>query len=229
VSIEARKIRLVMELRSAGIHDTDVLSAMERVPREAFVPAPFQDQAYENRALPITCGQTLSQPGVVAAMTQALRVNRRHKVLEIGTGSGYQAAVLARLCRRLYTVERYAQLLKEAEARFAALRLHNITARVDDGHRGWPEQAPFSRVIVTAAAPRLPEALIAQLAPGGILVIPIGRAGAEQELVRVVRATAGLREEGLGPVRFVPLVDGVAADGPGLAPPAAGPRRATLA
>ena len=211
MSLAARKIRLVMALRQAGISDTQVLSAIERTPREAFVPASFQDQAYENTALPIGHGQTLSQPLVVAMMTQALGPDRRLKVLEIGTGSGYQAAVLARLCRRLYTVERHRALHRAAEARFRDLRLHNITARVGDGARGWPEQAPFSRIIVTAAAPRLPGALVDQLAPGGVLVAPVGRASAEQDLVRLTRGEDGLREEHLGRVRFVPLIEGAAA------------------
>ena len=153
MTLAARKIRLIMRLRHAGIHDTHVLSAIERIPRELFVPASFQDQAYENRTLPIGHGQTLSQPFVVALMTQALRADRRTKVLEIGTGSGYQSAVLSRLCRRLYTIERFADLLQGAEQRFHGLRLHNITCRRGEGRRGWPEQAPFSRIIVTAAAP----------------------------------------------------------------------------
>jgi protein-L-isoaspartate(D-aspartate) O-methyltransferase len=211
VSVAARKIRLVMALRQAGIGDTHVLSAIERTPREVFVPASFQDQAYENTALPIGHGQTLSQPLVVALMTQALRPDRRLKMLEVGTGSGYQAAVLARLCRRLYTVERHRALHRAAEARFRELRLHNITARVGDGAQGWPAQAPFSRIIVTAAAPRLPGPLVDQLAPGGILVAPVGRASAEQDLVRLTRGDDGLHEEHLGRVRFVPLVEGAAA------------------
>ena len=209
MTIAARKIRLIMELRRSGIADTQVLSAVERIPREAFVPEAFQDQAYENRALPIGFGQTLSQPGVVAAMTQALNTDRRLKVLEIGTGSGYQAAILSRLCRRLYTIERYKDLGREAEARFHRLRLHNITTRIGDGHKGWPEQAPFSRIILTAAAPAVPGTLADQLGPSGIMVLPIGRPGGEQTLVRLTREEEGLREEILGPVRFVPLVTGL--------------------
>jgi protein-L-isoaspartate(D-aspartate) O-methyltransferase len=232
VTIAARKIRLIMELRRAGIGDTHVLSAIERIPREAFVPEAFQDQAYENRALPIDFGQTLSQPGVVAAMTQALSLDRRLKVLEVGTGSGYQAAILSRLCRRLYTVERYKDLQRAAEARFQALRLHNITARVGDGHKGWPEQAPFSRIIVTAAAAEVPGTLVDQLSPGGVMVVPIGLTGRDQSLLRLHRDEAGrLHELALGPVRFVPLVQGMPAAQDGAAALAdwAGPRRATLA
>lgn len=210
MTVAARKIRLIMELRRAGINDTHVLSAIERIPREAFVPEAFQDQAYENRALPIGFGQTLSQPGVVAAMTQALKTDRRLKVLEIGTGSGYQGAVLSRLCRRLYTIERYRDLGREAEARFHQLRLHNITTRIGDGYKGWPEQAPFSRIIVTAAAREVPPTLVEQLAPGGILIVPVGQVGREQVLLRLIRGEDGrIHEEHLGGVRFVPLVTGV--------------------
>jgi protein-L-isoaspartate(D-aspartate) O-methyltransferase len=212
MSIAARKIRLIMELRRAGIADTRVLSAIERVPREAFVPSPFQDQAYENRALPIGHGQTLSQPQVVAVMTQALAVEPRGKVLEIGTGSGYQTAVLSRLCRRVYTVERYRGLLGGAEQRFAALRLHNITARAGDGTEGWPAQAPFERIIVTAAAAEVPSGLVDQLAMDGILVLPVGRTGRDQDLLRLTRCESGVVEERLGRVRFVPLVPGAVAE-----------------
>ena len=237
MSIEARKIRLIMELRRAGIADTRVLSAIERVPREAFVPPQFQDQAYENRALPIGHGQTLSQPQVVAVMTQALEAGRRSKVLEIGTGSGYQTAVLSRLCRRIYTVERYPGLLRAAEQRFAALRLHNITTRAGDGTEGWPAQAPFERIIVTAAATDIPAGLVDQLAPGGILVLPVGRRARDQDLLRLRREAAGIVEERLGGVRFVPLVHGLPAEdgrdwptdtGPAGTQPT-GPERPTLA
>lgn len=209
MSLAARKIRMIMNLRQQGITDTTVLSAIERIPREAFVPPTFHDQAYENRALPIGCGQTLSQPQVVLQMTQALMVKPRQKVLEIGTGSGYQTAVLSRLARRVYTIERHKDLLKEAERRFAELRLHNITAKVADGSRGWKEQAPFERIIVTAAAADLPPALYEQLAPGGILVLPVGPEHGEQDLCRITRAEDGPQWEHLGPVRFVPLVAGL--------------------
>ena len=206
MSLEARKIRLIMDLRKAGISDTGVLSAIERIPREAFVLPMFQDQAYENRALPIAQGQTLSQPQVVAVMTQALAVERRSKVLEVGTGSGYQAAILSRLCRRLYTVERLVKLLRTAEERFAALRLHNIITHVGDGAAGWPAQAPFDRIIVTAAAARVPAALADQLAVDGIMVIPVGQHAREQELLRMTRRESGFEEQSLGMVRFVPLI-----------------------
>ncbi len=212
MTIAARKIRLIMQLRRAGIADTAVLSAIERIPREAFVPESFQDQSYEDMTLPIGRGQTLSAPSVVALMTQALRTDRRTKVLEIGTGTGYQAAVLSRLCRRLYTIERHRNLLGEAERRLLKLRLYNITTRVGDGARGWPEQAPFARIIVTAAAETVPATLVDQLAPGGIMVVPVGRQGGDQALLRLTREANGIREEILDSVRFVPLVMGLPSD-----------------
>ncbi len=215
--VASRKIRLVMELRRAGIADTDVLSAIERIPREAFTPESFRHQAYENMAIPIGQGQTLSQPQVVALMTQALRASRRTKVLEVGTGSGYQAAVLSRLCRRVYTIERFKELLQIAEARFTELRLHNITTRHGDGWKGWREQAPFDRIMVTAAAVDVPGALVDQLAEGGLMVLPVGRTSRDQALLRLTRTADGLVEEHLSDVRFVPLVEGVPDDAVGLA------------
>ena len=203
-----RKIRLIMELRRSGVGDTRVLSAIERVPREMFVPAPFVDQAYENTALPIGQGQTVSQPLVVGLMSQALEVSDRMKVLEIGTGSGYQAVVLAKLCRRVYTIERHKPLLAEAEARFRALSINNITAIAGDGSRGWPEQAPFDRIMVTAAADRMPKTLFEQLAEGGIMVLPVGAAGGDQEVQRIRKKDGHPVVERLFPVRFVPLVSG---------------------
>lgn len=205
-----------MELRREGINDTRILSAIERVPRERFVPEAFADRAYDNVALPIGHGQTISQPFVVAYMTEKLDVGERMKVLEIGTGSGYQAAVLAKLCRRLYTIERHRELLREAEKRFAELRLDNIVTRHGDGSRGWPEQAPFDRIIVTAAAPKMPETLIEQLKPGGRMVLPLGHDLFSQRLVRVTRREDG--EPGIEPlldVRFVPLVSGAPDTDPG--------------
>ncbi len=212
MTVEARKIRLIMHLRRSGIGDTKVLSAIERIPREAFVPDSFLDQAYEDRTLPIGHGQTLSQPRVVALMTQALETDRRIKVLEVGTGSGYQAAVLSKLCLRLYTIERHRELQRAAERRFQDLRLHNITARLGDGAKGWPEQAPFARIIVTAAAERIPAGLVDQLALGGLMIVPVGSRGRDQELLRVTHTAEGIREEVLGDVRFVPLVTGVPSD-----------------
>ncbi|HTQ33608.1 MAG TPA: protein-L-isoaspartate(D-aspartate) O-methyltransferase [Stellaceae bacterium] len=204
-----RKVRLLMELRRAGIFDARVLGAIEKTPRELFVPESFQDQAYENVALPIDDGQTISQPYIVALMTEKLELSGREKVLEIGTGSGYQAAILARLARRVFTVERHRRLVRDAERRFAALRLNNIVTRFADGAKGWPEQAPFDRIIVTAAPPDVPEALLDQLAPGGILVLPVGAEYHDQRLLRVRRGETGFATEELAPVRFVPLVPGL--------------------
>ncbi|MGE5546363.1 MAG: protein-L-isoaspartate(D-aspartate) O-methyltransferase [Solirubrobacterales bacterium] len=213
MAAEARIIRLLMELRRAGVTDTRTLAAIEKVPRDLFVANPFLDQAYENRALPIGCGQTVSQPLVVGLMTQALDVTDRMKVLEIGTGSGYQAAVLAQVCRRVYTIERHRPLLLEAEERFKRLRIHNITSRLGDGSRGWPEQAPFERIMVTAAAHDIPPTLVDQLKEGGIMVLPVGDANAlEQDLVKVTKSAHGLDIDHLGPVRFVPLVEGLPDD-----------------
>lgn len=209
----SRIIQLIMTLRRQGITDGRVLGAIERTPREVFVERAFEAQAYDNNALPIECGQTISQPYVVAFMTTKLEVTDRMKVLEIGTGSGYQAAVLARLCRRLYTIERYRTLLREAEGRFRKLNLTNVTAKVGDGTKGWPEQAPFDRIIVTAAAPDVPHALIDQLKPGGIAIVPIDvpvSKGGGQELVKFTKTEDGFERENLLPVRFVPLVEGVA-------------------
>lgn len=201
---------LIMQLRQAGVTDIRVLSALERTPREKFVEAGMEDEAYANRALPIACGQTISQPLVVGLMTQALELGDRHKILEIGTGSGYQAAVVARLCRRVYSIERHRDLHIQAEERFKALGLHNVTTKLGDGWRGWPEQAPFDRIIVTAAAPEIPTALQDQLADGGIMVMPLGREYEDQELVKVTKSGRDLDVRKLIPVRFVPMVHGVA-------------------
>jgi protein-L-isoaspartate(D-aspartate) O-methyltransferase len=209
VTQAARKIRLILELKRAGITDTKVLAAVERVPREEFVPATFADRAYENTALPIGHGQTISQPLVVAQMTQALELGRRMKVLEVGTGSGYQTAVLCQLARRIYTIERHRDLVETAEERLYRLGYSNFTAIAGDGARGWPEQAPFERIIVTAAAQSLPQALAHQLAVGGIMVLPLGHTGSAQRLLRLKREAHGFSEETLSAVRFVPLVSGM--------------------
>jgi len=204
-----KKLRLLMELRRAGIGDARVLGAIEKTPREKFVPVSFGDQAYENVALPIAQGQTVSQPYVVALMTEKLELGDRHKVIEIGTGSGYQTAVLARLCRRVFSIERHRELLSDAERRFGELRLRNITCRFGDGTKGWPEQVPYDRVIVTAAATGIPTTLVDGLALGGILVAPVGEDHRDQQLLRIRRNDAGFSTEDLGLVRFVPLVAGL--------------------
>jgi protein-L-isoaspartate(D-aspartate) O-methyltransferase len=207
--LATKKVRLIMELRALGITDARVLGAIERVPREAFLPEMFRDRAYENVALPVGHGQTISQPLVVAHMTEALEVGPRHKVLEVGTGSGYQAAVLAKLCRRVFTIERHRDLLKQAEERFAALRIHNITTRHGDGAKGWPEQSPFDRIMVTAAAEEVPPVLKQSLVDGGILVIPVGEERHDQELLKIRRKGEEFITENLGGVRFVPLIGGL--------------------
>jgi protein-L-isoaspartate(D-aspartate) O-methyltransferase len=207
---DQQKIELVMSLRAAGIRDTRVLAAIETVPREMFVPDAFKDLAYADQALPIECGQTLSQPFIVAFMTDRLKVGERMKVLEVGTGSGYQTAILAQLCRRVYTMERYRTLMKQAETRFKELRLANVTTVLGDGGKGWPAQAPFDRIIVTAAAKKLPRKLLEQLAVGGIMVIPVEVSPGRQELLRITRTDDGFERESLLPVRFVPLVEGIA-------------------
>ena len=205
---ESRKIRMVMALRRAGVTDTRVLAAMERTPREVFVPMPFRDKAYEDVALPIGQGQTLSQPAVVGRMTQAIELGDRMKMLEVGTGSGYQTAILSRLCRRVYTIERHRPLLHEAEKRFKQLGLTNITAWINDGNRGWPEQAPFQRILVTAAAAEIPDTLLSQLADGGVMVLPVGPRHGAQELIRIKRIGDSFETESMGPIRFVPLAAG---------------------
>ena len=202
------RIRLLMKLRNGGVHDTRVLAAMESIPREWFVEEAFREHAWEDTALPIACGQTISQPMVVAWMTLALEVEPRMRALEIGTGSGYQTAILAKLARRVYTIERHKDLLAQAEERFQALKLTNIVTRRGDGSKGWKEAAPFERIIVTAAAREVPAALLEQLAPGGVMVLPVGNAAAEQTLLRIRKSGDGMVDrEALMDVRFVPLVE----------------------
>ncbi len=208
---DTRRARLVMDLRQGGVTDRAVLAAIETVPRHEFVPPAFADRAWDNAPLPIGAGQTISQPLIVALMTQALEVQKRHKVLEIGTGSGYQTAILAKLCRRVYTIERIRELSARAEELLARLGIRNVTAMLGDGSKGWPEQAPFDRIMVTAAAGQVPEALLNQLAVGGIMVVPVGESVEEQVLVRVKRNERGFEHELLTGVRFVPLVEGATA------------------
>jgi protein-L-isoaspartate(D-aspartate) O-methyltransferase len=208
-----RKMRFLFALRSRGVTDPRVLTAMERVDRGAFVRGLFAERAYEDMPLPIPCGQTISQPSVVGLMTQALNVQPRDTVLEVGTGSGYQAAILGLLARRVYTVDRHRRLVREAADLFLRLNFANITAFAADGSRGLPEQGPFDRIIVTAAAEDPPGPLLAQLKIGGIMVLPVGQSDAVQSLIKVTRlATGGFDYHELRPVRFVPLVEGMAAD-----------------
>ena len=199
-------------LRQRGIRSNNVLRALETVPRTLFVPEELQPHAYSDRALPIACGQTISQPFLVAYMTEHLELNNSHKVLEVGMGSGYQTAVLARIARRVYTMDRYRTLVAAAEARLQALRITNVTSMPGDGTQGWPAQAPFDRIIVTAAADQIPKALYEQLGEGGIMLIPVGTPQGEQRLFKIEKGPAGaIVEKPLIAVRFVPLVAGRAA------------------
>lgn len=209
MDLEAEKAYLLKVLKNNGIRDDLVLQAMYEVPRELFVGEAMRDRAWENVALPIERGQTISQPFVVAYMTEALQLTDRHRVLEIGTGSGYQAAILAKICRRVYTLERHRPLYNHAVKLFDSLDLGKVTPKFGDGNLGWPEQAPFDRIIITAAAPEVPEALINQLAPGGILVAPIGPSHFNQALIRILKGEGTHKIEELLPVRFVPLLEGV--------------------
>ena len=204
-----RKMRFLFGLRSKGVTDARVLTAMERVDRGLFVRGHFADRAYDDMPLPIACGQTISQPSVVGLMTQALMVQPRDTVLEVGTGSGYQAAILAQLARRVYTVDRHKRLVREAKDVFQTLGLVNITAFTADGSFGLPDQAPFDRIIVTAAAEDPPGPLLAQLKVGGIMVVPVGQSDTVQSLIKVTRGQTGYEYEELRPVRFVPLIEGL--------------------
>ena len=208
------RTRMVMrQLAGRGVRDQRVLAAMRWAPREWFLPPHLAADAYSDAPLPIGSGQTISQPYVVALMTERLAPRRNARILEIGTGSGYQAAILAYLCGsgKVFTIERLPDLLVEAEERFRRLGLTNIETRLGDGAAGWPEQAPFDGIIVAAAAPRIPEPLATQLAPGGRLVIPVGDL-ASQELVILERprSGAGLLQQLAGGVRFVPLISRLA-------------------
>src|SRR5438128_506511 len=203
-------MQFLLALRKRGISDPGVLRAMDQVPREHFVESSFIDSAYADQALPIACGQTISQPYVVAYMTEQLRVERHHRVLEVGTGSGYQAAILSRLAREVITVERYRTLAEVARARFSNLGYNNIDVRVGDGLAGVPEGAPYDRIMVTAAAETIPDALLGELADGGVMVLPLGPHAGPQQLVKLTKGEQGIKQEDLIGVRFVPLLPGKA-------------------
>ncbi|MDD9841271.1 MAG: protein-L-isoaspartate(D-aspartate) O-methyltransferase [Alphaproteobacteria bacterium] len=221
--MDEQAARLGLALRQAGIFDPPVLAAMQKTPRNLFVSETYQTHAWHDEALPIDCNQTISQPSLVAYMSVALKVSKRDKVLEIGTGSGYQTAILAHLCRRVYSLERHSILYKQARARFHTLGLSNITSMLGDGLKGWPQQAPFDRIMVTAAAETIPEELVNQLKIGGLMLLPLveknptqpiapewDRAYAIQKLVRVTRLEQGFDCEELIAVQFVPLIAGIA-------------------
>ncbi len=212
MNLTEQRMQFILTLRSKGVSDPAVLAAMEATPRDAFLEGIFKERAYEDRPLPIGRGQTISQPSVVAKMTEALELNNRCKVLEVGTGSGYQAAILSRLVRRVYTVERHRPLARAARALFQELDLSNITVVTGDGSLGLPEQAPFDRILLTAAAEDPPANLLAQLKPGGIMVLPVGQTDTVQAMIKVVKTDNGLEYTELGEVRFVPLLEGVAKD-----------------
>jgi protein-L-isoaspartate(D-aspartate) O-methyltransferase len=205
-----QRMQFMLTLRRRGISDQAVLRAMDEVPREHFVEPNFIDDAYADRAMPIACGQTISQPYVVAYMTEQLQVQPNHRVLEVGTGSGYQAAVLSRLAREVVTLERYRTLANTARTRLKTLGYDNVEVLLGDGLSGEPLRAPYDRIIVTAAAETIPPALIEQLAEGGIMILPLGRQGGAQELVKLVKTKDGVERETLIAVRFVPLLPGQA-------------------
>ena len=209
---EERQMQFVFSLRSRGVTNADVLKAMEATQRERFLEGIFVERANEDTPLPIACGQTISQPTIVGLMTQALEVDRRCKVLEIGTGSGYQAAILSRLARRVYTVERHRRLARRARDLLLELGLHNVTVVHGDGSLGLPEQAPFDRILLTAAAEDPPQPLIDQLRMGGIMVLPVGQSHSVQTLIKLTKTEDGIEYTDMGAVRFVPLVEGVAQD-----------------
>ena len=198
-----------MELRESGITDNNILSALETIPREIFIPESFKDQAYENIALPIGNDQTISQPFIVALMSQILELNNKHKVLELGTGSGYQTAILAKLSRRVYTIERIKSLLKKAELLFTQLRINNIVTKVADGNKGWIEQKPFDRIIITAATKYLSKEIIYQIKNNGIIVVPIIINNNKQVLKKFIKKNNELIEKNITDVSFVPNLSGV--------------------
>jgi len=211
-SRDEKLMQLMLTLRQAGLTNQRVLEAIEKTPREIFVERAFRERAFEDRPLPISCGQTISQPAVVATMLQALDFTPRCKVLEIGAGSGYVCAILARLARRVYGIERHRALALEARERIAQLGLGNVTIRSGDGTKGWPEQAPFDRILVSAAADDTPANLLEQLRPGGIMVLPVGQTDEVQQLIKIEKTESGPRYTELCDVLFVPLVEGLPED-----------------
>ena len=205
--LDVRKIRLTLELRESGITDSSVLSAIEKTPRELFIPENFRNQAYENIALPIGGNQTISQPYIVALMTQLLDLQKNHKVLELGTGSGYQCSILSLLSRRVYTIERIKSLLLKAEGIFSHLKLTNIVTKHGDGNTGWKEQIPFDRIIFTAASSMISRNFFNYISDGGIIVAPIVE-GSKQKLIKYIKKNDQIIEEKITDVLFVPNLVG---------------------
>ncbi len=211
-SHDEKLMQLMLSLRQSGLTERNVLEAMEKTPREIFVERAFRDRAFEDRPLPIACGQTISQPAVVGMMIQALQVTPRCKVLEVGAGSGYVCAILARLARRVYGIERHRPLALEARERISQLGLGNVTIRSGDGTKGWPEQAPFDRILLSAAADDTPAKLLEQLRPGGIMVLPVGQTDEVQQLIKIEKTDDGPKYSELCDVLFVPLIEGLPED-----------------
>ena len=209
ISSAEQKMQFLFSLRSSGVTNKRVLTAMEIIDRRSYVSDTFADNAYEDTPLPIGCGQTISQPSIVAIMTEALDVQPRDKVLDIGTGSGYQAAILSRLARRIYTIDRHSILVQAARNVFKEQDIPNITTFTADGSRGLPDQAPFDRIIVTAASEDPPSTLLNQLRLGGIMVLPVGQSDSIQKLVKIKKTENGLEYHELRSVRFVPLLEGL--------------------
>ena len=203
-------MQFLLDLRRRGIADVAVLRALDEVPRDRFVEARFADAAYADQALPIACGQTISQPYVVAFMTEHLGVQPSHRVLEVGTGSGYQAAILSRLAREVVSVERYRTLAETARARLRTLGYDNVDVRVGDGLAGVPDRAPYDRIIVTAAAETIPDALVHEIVEGGVMILPLGPHAGPQQLIKLTKGEQGIKQEPLIGVRFVPLLPGTA-------------------
>ena len=212
ISEAERKMQFLFSLRSRGVTNKRVLNAMEYVDRRKYIRGTFEERAYEDTPLPIACGQTISQPSIVALMTEALDVQPRDKVLEIGTGSGYQAAILSQLARRVYTVDRHNQLVRAARALFEVEDITNITVFSADGSYGLPEQAPFDKILLTAASEDPPGPLLEQLRIGGIMVLPVGQSDKVQTLVKILKTEDGLTYHELRSVRFVPLLAGLGKD-----------------
>lgn len=208
-SKDEKLMQMMLSLRQHGVTDRRVLEAMEATPREVFVERAFRDRAFEDRPLPIACGQTISQPAIVGMMIQALQITPRCKVLEVGAGSGYVCAILSRLARRVYGIERHKVLALEARERISRLGLGNVTIRSGDGTRGWPEQAPFDRILISAAADDTPAILLEQLRPGGIMVLPVGQTDEVQQLIKIEKTDNGPAYSELCDVLFVPLIEGV--------------------
>ena len=206
---EEKKIKLLLELKKRGVKDKRVLNSIETIERGFFLDGIFRSRSLDDIPLPINCGQTISQPSIVAIMTEKLEVTRRCKVLEIGTGSGYQTAILSKLARRVYTIERHENLKNKAENLLNQHGFKNITTFLGDGSLGIEEQAPFDRIIITAAAEDIPQILLQQLRIGGIMVLPVGLPQSDQTLIKVRKEAAQITYDEIAKVRFVPLVEGI--------------------